>query len=140
MQNKLDNEIHDWPNGNGITNNLGWSCYNGLDCPFPDLAILQTISQGVTGVINPNIAVEEELKIYPNPNRGTLWLEVPTTQANSGSVYLFDMHGRLLLERRLNSLYAGQSLQLNIDDLPKGVYRMVFKTDDVQLGARVIRQ
>lgn len=66
------------------------------------------------------------LKIYPNPTSGILFMEIPQSENFTDmSVFIYDIHGKMLYNSRVNSM------SVDLSSLPNGIYflRLVSKTN-----------
>lgn len=74
-------------------------------------------------------SLSDEFSIYPNPVSSRLQIEMPQSgQTMQVSMRLVDALGRVVLEH--NGTYApGSVAQLNISDLPEGVYYLTIQTE-----------
>lgn len=74
-------------------------------------------------------------QFYPNPTEK--WIHIDSKQLVQGAIELISMEGRLLYSEEINGL----SVDLNLEDLPVGMYfiRLVSKQGMVGLGRIVIR-
>ena len=67
--------------------------------------------------ISENRVEREQLKIYPNPSSGTVFIETNSVAANS-ALRIFNSNGSLLFEQLTN----GSTMQFNFSDLQEGMY------------------
>ncbi len=58
-----------------------------------------------------------QLNIFPNPTSETLNIQLPTEFSSTVSLFVFDMHGRQLLNQKIDN-----TAQLNISNLENGIY------------------
>ena len=73
--------------------------------------------------------IEKEFNIYPNPTNGEFTIE---GTENAISVEVVDIQGRLVKENLLN--VSGQNkLNLNLNEVPSGMYLVKIKTNDGRL-------
>lgn len=64
---------------------------------------------------------EKDFKIYPNPSKDFIKIQVPSELAKVGYTYkLFDLTGRVIKEHP--GLQFEPEFELNISDIPKGIY------------------
>jgi hypothetical protein len=62
----------------------------------------------------------EEFKIYPNPNNGTMTLQYHINQADIAVIQLFDISGKKVETHTMNT--NTDKLQINNDQLKNGIY------------------
>lgn len=62
--------------------------------------------------------------VYPNPSNGNTMLKLDLNSVNNLKLELFDSFGKSVYETEFNNLVQGTNhLNLNLKDLPSGVYR-----------------
>jgi len=83
-------------------------------------AITSPLSDGISGA--EEIAVLEQLKIYPNPSSGLAYLELELERANEVEVSILDLSGKLLTTRNYGSLQGAQILPVVVSKDMKGMY------------------
>lgn len=91
--------------------------------PTPEKGILQ--ADFITSV--PEVLVEEELTIYPNPTRANLFVELPKDMISS-SYRVLDMTGRVLIEGKGSK--EQPILALELAGIRSGMY--IFEAFDTQ--------
>lgn len=74
---------------------------------------------------------EGAFAVYPNPSAGEVFIETPS----AGTVQCLTANGRLVFEQQTN----GQRMQLNTDELEKGVYFLRFNSDQQPQVIRMVR-
>ncbi|MCH2043082.1 MAG: T9SS type A sorting domain-containing protein [Saprospiraceae bacterium] len=67
-------------------------------------------------------AVDLSWKVYPNPNKGTFFLEYKGKQLPDGILKIVDLRGQLLYQEFLSNVHKGSVLEIQLADLPTGVY------------------
>lgn len=84
-----------------------------------------------------DIIAETELKIYPNPTRGKLKIDIVNYETNTnGNVKVFDLGGRLVYT--INNL--SQSMEIDITNEPAGSYIMVIVVNNQKSEWKIIKQ
>lgn len=69
----------------------------------------------------PNMVGLENLKIYPNPNRGEFTIQLSNPKSTSLNLEVFDIRGRLILERSL--AHSGEFKEvINLNEAQSGIY------------------
>jgi hypothetical protein len=101
-----------------------WSKYDTLfvvqDCtPAPRLAVAQ----------NAN-----EMLVAPNPSNGFVRITLPSISGN-GTLHLYDNLGRIVLTETVKE----NSFELDLSQLPVGVYQLIVKDADQVYSEKVIR-
>lgn len=61
----------------------------------------------------------QEARIYPNPTKGLLRVELPSLETQDGIIRVFDSHGKLIREKQ-----ASQTNQVELSNHPSGFYFM----------------
>lgn len=87
-----------------------------------------------TGTSDLPPALFSEVKVYPNPFNHQVQLSVEAIESLNGKIYLSDVYGNIVMERKL-TLSGGENFQLEIRDLgglPSGAYFLVM-TDGKQV-------
>lgn len=98
---------------------------NKIYCAYSDQI---AISTGINDILS------QELRIYPNPVRNILYLE---NLKQVKKLQLFNLSGKELL----NFTFPNESLHLNLNDLTKGIYLLVFELEDgSKLSKKIIKQ
>ena len=80
---------------------------------------------------------KQELKIYPNPTRGKLKIEMVNYNADAtGTIQVYDLSGRLVL----NLSTIQQSMEIDITSQPAGQYIMIIVIDQQKSEWKIIKQ
>ncbi len=113
-------------NSKGVYNQL-YLDYGTGHCDFYNEPALDTVLQQTAdflyNLICTNVSVNEQanadnqFKLYPNPANETINITLPINKNEKEEIQLFNSIGMLLKETE-----ASQSTQLNIGDLPSGLY------------------
>ncbi|MBC7410125.1 MAG: T9SS type A sorting domain-containing protein [Arcicella sp.] len=77
---------------------------------------------------------KKNIKIYPNPTTSIVNVATPNETINQINVY--DMHGRLLKSQKGNN----DNDQINIQELPNGMYMIEVKTRQGTKIAKLFKQ
>ncbi len=84
-----------------------------------------------------DLVAEKQLRIYPNPTRGKLAVEIVNYNLNeSGSIQVFDMAGRMVHNTRVLS----QNMEIDITSEPAGSYIMVIVIGNEKSEWKIIKQ
>jgi hypothetical protein len=73
-------------------------------------------------LVSIGTASENQLKLYPNPNKGQFLLETTLTGSAPVSVQITDVHGKLVFERSYGQVAGNFSEEITLDDKSKGIY------------------
>jgi hypothetical protein len=79
-----------------------------------------------------------EIKIFPNPTRGQLLVEVQNGDDESKyTFYLYDISGKLMIEE---SIKGNGSQPLNLSSFNPGTYILILKTPDEKMEYKIIKE
>jgi hypothetical protein len=76
------------------------------------------------------------LNLYPNPASGTLNISTSNDLANNGSILIYDMQGRKLMEA--GNLRSNASI--DISGLPQGMYMLKYSSGQTSSVKTFIKQ
>lgn len=77
------------------------------------------------------------LEVYPNPTAASFQVSLPEfDQSLSNQAYLYDLNGKVIRQREIG---AGE-FEMNISDLPAGVYYLKVSAGDTTYTEKVIKQ
>jgi polyhydroxybutyrate depolymerase len=122
---KVIGGAHTWP---------GASYIIGVTCQ--DFKASQEIwrffnQYGTTTAVN-NTQTEQIFKLAPNPANDILYLNV---ENNEGFYTIFDLNGRLIS----NAKVVNQQTQIDVQNLPKGLYILEFKSERTTQSQKFIK-
>ena len=84
-----------------------------------------------------DLLAEKQIKIYPNPTRGKLAIEIVNYNFNDvGTIQVFDMAGRLVQ----NVTKLSSQLEVDITSEPPGSYIIIIVIGDEKSEWKVIKQ
>ena len=87
-----------------------------------------------TGTGNPIAKLNGELSLFPNPASDQLNIRFTLTKQSDAQLLIYDMSGKVVEDRYLGLLTAGEQQQgLTVTSLKNGQYIVVLRTDDSQL-------
>ncbi|MEM5563797.1 M28 family peptidase [Psychroserpens sp. AS72] len=140
-----------------LTSNQNSASYQWYNCDT-DMAISGETNQSFIPTANGNYAVEvtsgtcversscllfdtlglesfstEEVKVYPIPTRNFLTIELASE--TSTHLNLFDVSGKLVLDKTVN-----ESTELNIKELPRGVYFLKVNTNEKSGTYKIVKE
>ena len=102
-----------------------------------DLTELDT--RGVVKVVLSNSADEVaqvDASFYPNPVTDLLYVNLANNHGKAASVSIVDYTGR----KWMTELMSTSQLELNVADLPKGVYFILIENEELTYNARFIKK
>jgi hypothetical protein len=87
-----------------------------------------------------NIGVEgkqaKQLFVYPNPVKDELTVELTEVRSRV-DLKLYDVHGRLVFSQRIG---GQQKIQVEMSSLPKGLYLLEVRSDDMELRRKLVKE
>ncbi|MEO7079899.1 MAG: T9SS type A sorting domain-containing protein, partial [Flavobacteriales bacterium] len=86
--------------------------------------------------------VADQISLYPNPANSTAQLEIQGAKSQRMSVQVADVAGRMVMDLgTFESNNTGNSLQINVNSLAPGSYRLLINTKDAatSLPLQVVR-
>ena len=89
--------------------------------------------------LNENSSLQT-FSIYPNPTSGAARIVIDLKEADPVSVQLIDATGRQVLEQQYGVSSGLQTLDLDISDLPSGIYQVLLRQNDNWQITRLVRQ
>jgi Leucine-rich repeat (LRR) protein len=102
---------------------------------LPGLVIVRA---DINVLVDDNLSTTDfeynNFKIYPNPVNN--WLSIKTNTITHAKVQVFDVHGKLVIERPLTS----EITALDVERLSSGMYLISVSTNDKQTTKRFIKQ
>ena len=78
--------------------------------------------------------------VYPNPTNGQINISFYSDDESNFTIKLYDVIGRLVINESHESSIGNNQLQMNIADIAKGVYILIFQKDDGTLQKKIIVQ
>ena len=86
-----------------------------------------------------NVTANSEVEIYPNPASGSFNIKYTGPAINNCQVTLLDMPGARVMERNL-SLSHAETIQINVRELPKGIYLLQMQSEDMLVVRKMLVQ
>ncbi|MBU0765266.1 MAG: aryl-sulfate sulfotransferase [Bacteroidetes bacterium] len=112
--------------------------YLAINCVSDDAWIFMvddiSINTTITGITSAT--EEREIKIYPNPCPGMLYIETPDNKAGEFDVTVYDLPGKAV-ENIRRSEYNGGIIRLDLSELKNSVYYITVKSDDRTITKKV---
>lgn len=90
--------------------------------------------------INENIIEKKNLKIYPNPTSGKIYIEIEMEKPSHLSVELFDLMGKKVSDIYPSNFEESKQLTIISDNskLPPGIYLLQIKRDNEISNTRIM--
>ncbi len=79
---------------------------------------------------------EQSVKIYPNPTKGNLVVELSGSEIKKGSVSIFNMSGRKIIQQQISN----SRVTLDLSNYPAGVYLLKIYVDENSTTWKVIKE
>ena len=89
--------------------------------------------------IEENKKAETLIQAYPNPTADILMLECIECNGILG-IRLYDAFGRLILDQAFNKRLAEPSLELNLSDIPEGLYIYQVETETKTVSGKIVKR
>jgi len=106
-------------------------------------SIFYTTSGGnlITGIEDLHkLAGSQEFLVYPNPSKENITLNINLQINSRVSIKLYDLKGFLVIDRTGEHLMAGiNQVEINISDLPAGVYVCKLQTTEGQSTQKFVK-
>jgi hypothetical protein len=114
---QVSNPCHGYDNRNLRETNLALFFANRITTN----SICDTVS--ATNVVS---SAQEDLIIFPNPTSGILNVAIKNLQAGLGSLEIFDLHGRKVVEViQPDGIIPGTNIEVNVSHLATGLYLLI---------------
>lgn len=81
-----------------------------------------------------------DLRVYPNPTSGRLWLEFDLNITADASVIITNALGAIISKTIHNGLYGNTQLEIDLSHQPAGMYFLDVQIENGRKNLRVIRQ
>jgi hypothetical protein len=85
--------------------------------------------------------LQYDLKVYPNPFRSVVNLKLYSPVKDQAEVALFDVNGRIIIQRKFNLEVGQNSLSIpEVATMAHGTYFLVVKTAEENWSQKLIKQ
>ncbi|PJJ67720.1 putative secreted protein (Por secretion system target) [Chryseobacterium geocarposphaerae] len=114
-----------------------------LGCPCtstPTSSLARNSAESGAALSKPNIAANEDSKVYPNPTRGDINLSFENEEGGNVSVYLFNSGGRMVADLSKNVSRNGSRVMISYQNysLLEGVYILTVKASKFEKSYKII--
>jgi hypothetical protein len=90
---------------------------------------------GLINLTNIETGEKETIKVYPNPAKDYIYVDIEATNFDKGEIELFDMQGKLLKRAKLN---AKQGNRVDISNLNAGAYSYNVSLNGKTISGKII--
>ncbi|MBA3285214.1 MAG: T9SS type A sorting domain-containing protein [Nitrosopumilus sp.] len=90
------------------------------------------IPQARTNSSAPNMNNDVELNIYPNPAHQSVHIAYISKRENKYEINLIDVLGRTIQVIKGTSVVGENDIEINLQQLSKGIYQLVFIQNEIQ--------
>lgn len=119
--NNLPNEVHDYPNGNGVSNNIGWTCLLNPNCNVSEAEAI-FYPDGITST-DDELMSQLKINAFPNPFKDRIKLEIGLETPQNMTIEIFDLQGRVLYQKSNILMTPGKSsLEISTTGWAEGMY------------------
>ncbi len=92
-------------------------------------------SSGVTTMIDDN-----QISLYPNPIQNSAMLKIELARPGDLSYSIFDIQGKLIKSRNLNTKSTLLSDEINLEHLPKGIYILNLTINQQDSSIKIVKE
>ncbi len=97
--------------------------------------VIKFMPNGFIGLINIETGEKETIKVYPNPAKNFVYVDIEASNFEKGEVELFDMQGKLVKKAKLS---AKQGNRVDVSNLNAGAYTYNVSLNGKTLSGKVI--
>ena len=90
---------------------------------------------GLIGLTNVETGERETIKVYPNPAKDYIYVDIDATNFDKGEIELFDMQGKLVKRAKLN---AKQGNRVDVSNLNAGAYTYNVSVNGKTVSGKII--
>ncbi|WP_188619529.1 choice-of-anchor D domain-containing protein [Flavobacterium suaedae] len=109
-----------------IIDDVTWDCYSA---PSSRIAVEQTEAKEVSA---PSTVASNEVVLYPNPNNGEFFIELPSVDANA-EVTVFDSLGKQIISKKVTGKES-----INMENANQGIYMVVITSGNNVTTKKVV--
>lgn len=99
-----------------------------------------TIYVTVASIGIAETAFNYSFKVFPNPSTGAVNISVEEANTSDAQVQLMDLSGRVIETVVLNDIDGTREIQMDLSDLPRGVYILKYRSEATHATSRVVLQ
>ncbi len=84
--------------------------------------------------------IDGSFNVYPNPSNGKFAIKINIVEAQTASIQLSDISGKIIKSDIFNLNEGLNSLDMDLSNQPKGVYQLKFKTNEITFVKKIVIQ
>lgn len=92
-----------------------------------------------TGLNDPEPPLQQQVKLYPNPVVDDLFVQYEHPEAANIQIRIFDLNGKMVLSRTLDSKVISNGISLQVSHLVPGIYLFLLQTEGYNFSAKIIK-
>ncbi|MEA5099866.1 MAG: T9SS type A sorting domain-containing protein [Bacteroidales bacterium] len=100
-----------------------------------DIWLIKYHPKGLIGLTNIETGEKETIKVYPNPAKDFVYVDIDATNFDKGEIDLFDMQGKLVKRAKLS---AKQGNRVDVSNLNAGAYTYNVSLNGKTISGKVI--
>jgi hypothetical protein len=100
-----------------------------------DMTKSATITAQDEGALDSRLG-DQEIRIYPNPTKGLLKIDMPEMVSSKVTIQIFDSRGNLLISK----VARETENQLDLSGYPGGLYILLIRTPDDRQEWKIIKE
>ncbi len=100
-----------------------------------DIWLIKYHPKGLIGLTNIETGEKETIKVYPNPAKDFVYVDIEATNFEKGEIELFDMQGKLVKKAKLS---AKQGNRVDVSNLNAGAYTYNVSLNGKTISGKVI--
>jgi PKD repeat protein len=86
----------------------------------------------------PESASKAGLSVYPNPAKTHIYITFPEQLKTGSKLYIFDLLGRKVMERNVNSVKSEREILVDVSSLPNGLYIIKLISGSINVSTKVL--
>ncbi len=98
--------------------------------------LYQTFAEKV-GILNDELLILDDLKVYPNPNEGFFTIEFTEATSAIIKIFVYNFTGEVLFSDELQSSNSFYNIEVDIVNQPAGIYFLLIKQNDASQTRKI---
>jgi len=120
---------------NGVKATADGGLLVAVQVTISDCWIMKFMPNGVVGLTNIETGDKESIKVYPNPAKDYINVDIECTNFKASDIELFDMQGRLVKKEKLKSKLGNR---IGVSNLNAGAYTYNVSLNGKTISGKVI--